>query len=139
MNIISEKKIKKTNHYYGFVNMPNHWVDDNDIVYEDSFFDDKDYEDFYFDNFFDMDKMFGHPNSLFGTRGLPVGHPKRSSKSFDFYNDKYGPAVVRVIKNEKTSEMTEGEITEKCWKGYTQKGMKTMFGKRYPNCVKKKK
>ena len=29
------------------------------------------------------------------------------------------------------------ELTEKCWKGYTQKGMKTMFGKRYPNCVKK--
>jgi len=35
-------------------------------------------------------------------------------------------------------EMKEGELTEKCWKGYTQKGMKTMFGKRYPNCVKKK-
>jgi hypothetical protein len=39
----------------------------------------------------------------------------------------------------KTEEMKEGELTEKCWKGYTQKGMKTMFGKRYPNCVKKKK
>jgi len=36
-------------------------------------------------------------------------------------------------------EMKEGELTEKCWKGYTQKGIKTMFGKRYPNCVKKKK
>jgi hypothetical protein len=36
-------------------------------------------------------------------------------------------------------EQNEGEITERCWKGYTQKGMKTMFGKRYPNCVKKKK
>jgi hypothetical protein len=34
-------------------------------------------------------------------------------------------------------EMKEGELTEKCWAGYTQKGMKTMFGKRYPNCVKK--
>jgi len=33
-------------------------------------------------------------------------------------------------------EMKEGELTERCWKGYTQKGMKTMFGKRYPNCVK---
>ena len=31
------------------------------------------------------------------------------------------------------------ELTEKCWPGYTQKGMKTMFGKRYPNCVKKTK
>jgi hypothetical protein len=28
-------------------------------------------------------------------------------------------------------------LNEKCWKGYTQKGMKTMFGKQYPNCVKK--
>jgi hypothetical protein len=36
-------------------------------------------------------------------------------------------------------EMKESEITEKCWPGYTQKGMKTMFGKRYPNCVKKTK
>ena len=36
-------------------------------------------------------------------------------------------------------EETESEITERCWKGYTQKGMKTMFGKRYPNCVKKTK
>jgi len=30
-------------------------------------------------------------------------------------------------------------LNEKCWKGYTQKGMKTMFGKQYPNCVKLKK
>ena len=37
--------------------------------------------------------------------------------------------------NENTSSV---ELQERCWKGYTQKGMKTMFGKRYPNCVKKK-
>ena len=29
------------------------------------------------------------------------------------------------------------QLTEKCWSGYKQKGMKTMFGKKYPNCVKK--
>ncbi len=28
------------------------------------------------------------------------------------------------------------EVDEACWKGYTKKGMKTMFGKKYPNCVK---
>ena len=28
-------------------------------------------------------------------------------------------------------------LDEKCWDGYKKKGMKTMFGKRYPNCVKK--
>ncbi len=41
--------------------------------------------------------------------------------------------------DEDTTDLFEGELTERCWKGYTQKGMKTMFGKRYPNCVKKKK
>ena len=29
-------------------------------------------------------------------------------------------------------------ISEKCWKGYEKKGTKKMFGKIYPNCVKKK-
>ena len=37
------------------------------------------------------------------------------------------------------SQQNEDLLTEKCWKGYTQKGMKTMFGKKYPNCVKIKK
>jgi len=41
--------------------------------------------------------------------------------------------------SEVRQEQNESEITERCWKGYTQKGMKTMFGKKYPNCVKKKK
>jgi len=36
----------------------------------------------------------------------------------------------------KLTKQNEDIITEKCWKGYTQKGMKTMFGKKYPNCVK---
>jgi len=31
------------------------------------------------------------------------------------------------------------KLKEACWKGYEKKGMKTMFGKRYPNCVKKTK
>lgn len=34
----------------------------------------------------------------------------------------------------KITEITEGT---RCWKGYKKKGMKTMFGKRVPNCVKK--
>jgi hypothetical protein len=46
---------------------------------------------------------------------------------------KANPSRFRKYSRE---EQTESEITERCWKGYTQKGMKTMFGKRYPNCVK---
>ena len=30
-------------------------------------------------------------------------------------------------------------LCEKCWKGYVKRGMKTLFGKKYPNCVKKSK
>ena len=83
--------------FYGFQGLPNFWSNDYDRVINDSYFDDKDYKDYYFDNFYDMDKEFGHEKSLFGTKGLPVGHPNRSSKSFDMYNDQYGPAIVRVV------------------------------------------
>jgi hypothetical protein len=36
-------------------------------------------------------------------------------------------------------DINEEMLTEKCWPGYEKKGMKKMFGKMYPNCVKKKK
>ena len=48
------------------------------------------------------------------------------------YNDMGG----RKIKE--NDELFEW-LQEACWKGYEKKGMKTMFGKRYPNCVKKTK
>jgi len=62
-------------------------------------------------------------------------------------NKKLRESIRRILREETEpilndmakQEQTEGEITERCWKGYTQKGMKTMFGKRYPNCVKKTK
>ena len=38
----------------------------------------------------------------------------------------------------KAEQMSFQQFQEKCWAGYEKKGMKTMFGKRYPNCVKKK-
>jgi cell division protein FtsN len=44
------------------------------------------------------------------------------------YGSGYAP-----VKNKKLEEDT---LNEKCWPGYTKKGMKTMFGKKYPNCVK---
>jgi hypothetical protein len=37
----------------------------------------------------------------------------------------------------KTKKEEVEYVDEACWKGYTKKGMKTMFGKKYPNCVKK--
>jgi hypothetical protein len=47
------------------------------------------------------------------------------------YGSGYAP-----VKNKKLEEDT---LNEKCWPGYTKKGMKTMFGKKYPNCVKNNK
>ena len=41
--------------------------------------------------------------------------------------------------DESVNEIKVWDVNEACWKGYEKKGMKTMFGKRYPNCVKKKK
>tara|TARA_A100001515_G_C4512063_1_gene190463 strand:- start:239 stop:742 length:504 start_codon:yes stop_codon:yes gene_type:complete len=42
---------------------------------------------------------------------------------------------IRSIVNEELEQL----LTEKCWPGYEKKGMKKMFGKMYPNCVKKSK
>ena len=42
--------------------------------------------------------------------------------------------LVKLVKRVLAEET---EMTEACWKGYTKDGMKTMFGKKYPNCVKK--
>jgi hypothetical protein len=36
------------------------------------------------------------------------------------------------------TKVKEDDLDEACWKGYHKEGMKTMFGKRYPNCVKNK-
>ena len=55
---------------------------------------------------------------------------KRLKTAFEYIESK------KELSKRKTEEMKEGEITEKCWTGYKQKGMKTMYGKRYPNCVK---
>jgi hypothetical protein len=59
----------------------------------------------------------------------------------EYLKDKYEKSTIMYWENEckRRSDLYETELNERCWKGYTQKGMKTMFGKRYPNCVKKKK
>jgi hypothetical protein len=113
-----DESLHKVKHFYGFLGIPNYWVDDNDKNYSDKFFNDKEYEDKIFDNFFDMDKEFGHKNSLFGTRGLEPGNPNRTSKSFNEYVERFGPMIVRILKKENIQESTK-KITCKCdhsWK-----------------------
>ena len=60
---------------------------------------------------------------------------------FTLKDEKYHQILrsIELYDSSNKQEQNESEITERCWKGYTQKGMKTMFGKKYPNCVKIKK
>jgi hypothetical protein len=70
---------------------------------------------------------------------------KKRNKQPDRY--KNNPAFDSTSPDSKSKDLArtraEGvtfqQFQEKCWAGYEKKGMKTMFGKRYPNCVKKKK
>ncbi len=66
------------------------------------------------------------PQGYFGQK--PSQAAELSKKRTDEHKAKRGV---------KTKGMSEETLDEKCWKGYEKKGMKTMFGKRYPNCVKK--
>jgi len=69
---------------------------------------------------------------------------KTKNESYEFSNwrdDFHATEVesVDLISNEPlqpTQGLGSDMLDEKCWKGYKKKGMKTMFGKRYPNCVK---
>jgi len=51
---------------------------------------------------------------------------------------KQAASKVDIPRFEETlvDKITNEIINEKCWTGYKKKGMKTMFGKKYPNCVK---
>jgi uncharacterized membrane protein (UPF0127 family) len=68
---------------------------------------------------------------------------KTKKEEFINWRDTFTPTEYESIDlvTPEPLQPTEGigskMLDEKCWKGYTKKGMKTMFGKRYPNCVKK--
>jgi hypothetical protein len=75
-------------------------------------------------------------NKFFPFKSAPYWEPVFATRGITVVLDS-----EQIVSEDEEDEMNlqETELTEKCWKGYTQKGMKTMFGKRYPNCVKKKK
>ena len=76
-------------------------------------------------------------NKVYGTKNDPNFIPK-------FAQDRE-VHIKPELRNEELTleeiilEELENVLSEKCWPGYEKKGMKTMFGKRYPNCVKKTK
>ena len=72
------------------------------------------------------------------TGGTETGGDPDSSENVEKINKRHSGIMKAVdkLKKEGFSNWRE-TLDEKCWKGYEKKGMKTMFGKRYPNCVKK--
>ena len=85
-----------------------------------------------------LDKINDYPEPTFSN--TMNSRPLRISSIGDEGNRMgYNFSIIKQIPKNRIKEIKEGELTERCWAGYTQKGMKTMFGKRYPNCVKKKK
>ena len=67
--------------------------------------------------------------------GLSPADALMKRRQAEFKAEKARLKAQKNMRREETESLGEGQ---KCWKGYEKKGMKTMFGKRYPNCVKKK-
>ena len=99
------------------------------------------------DEFLEFTKSKGNDLSMLKSGDRWCLCAKRWKEAYDAGK---APKVIKNATNKKTLDVIGddifdknttniGELTEKCWEGYTQKGMKTMFGKRYPNCVKKTK
>ena len=83
-----------------------------------------------------------------GTTMPPSEEMKKTQKknegesAVEIVKKKYKGQIMDVKKEEVSTKGHSDwrqELDEKCWPGYEKKGMKTMFGKRYPNCVKKSK
>lgn len=69
-----------------------------------------------------------------GTEELEEEWSEKYKRSIDCKHPKGFSQKAHCQGRKKNEEI---QLNEKCWEGYTQKGMKTMFGKKYPNCVKK--
>jgi len=78
------------------------------------------------------------PNEGIGSKMLDEKHDTpKNVKGIAKELDKAVEMHKNQAKRLRKAGISEDSLDEKCWKGYTKKGMKTMFGKRYPNCVKK--
>ena len=87
-----------------------------------------------------------------GAARVATGAAKKGAKAVDSASDELADVLKRqrqkkereeaakkaAEENQQDNYTVDNKVSEACWDGYTQKGMKTMFGKQYPNCVKKK-
>jgi hypothetical protein len=52
------------------------------------------------------------------------------------WRDEFKAIEYEFVDLIKPEPLVSKVLDEKCWAGYKKKGMKTLFGKKYPNCVK---
>jgi len=72
-----------------------------------------------------------------GEGSLEAWVQSKITKAADYIDTAADYVASGEMEEQKLVDKIKGEIVvEKCWPGYKKKGMKTMFGKRYPNCVK---
>ena len=71
--------------------------------------------------------------------GALVKCRKKGAANWGNSTKKEGFSPSQIAALEANGFVETNKLGEACWKGYEKKGMKTMFGKRYPNCVKKTK
>ena len=83
----------------------------------------------------DKDRKLGGPGANQRAREDRAASKSSSSSSSGKPKLKPGESYMQYAKRVKAMKTRK----EDCWDGYEKKGMKTMFGKRYPNCVKKTK
>ena len=79
----------------------------------------------------------GKPKCLPQSKAHALGKAGRASSAAKKRREDPDPERRGPAKNVAT-KVKEDDLDEACWKGYHKEGMKTMFGKRYPNCVKNK-
>jgi hypothetical protein len=79
----------------------------------------------------------GKPKCLPQAKAQALGKKARASSAAKKRREDPNPERRGAAKNVAT-KVKEDDLDEACWKGYHKEGMKTMFGKRYPNCVKNK-
>jgi len=79
----------------------------------------------------------GKPKCLPQAKAHALGKKGRASAAQKKRREDPNPDRKGAAINVST-KVREETVDEACWKGYHKDGMKTMFGKRYPNCVKNK-
>ena len=97
------------------------------------------------------DRKLGGPGANQRAREDRAAASKPAAKKADPKKLKPGESYMDYAKRQKGGSSLSAKPKKKsllgrlglkkedCWDGYEKKGMKTMFGKKYPNCVKKTK